>query len=203
MTFTAAAGVLSNDADADGDTLTATVVDSPRWGELELASNGGFAFTPARDSSGVVTFRYAAFDGLLSDTATVTITIAPRADAPVAVADAYQVGEDDVLTVLAATGVLSNDADADGDALTASVVDSPRWGELELASNGSFTFAPARDSSGVVTFRYAASDGTLADTATVTITVGTERRAGCRRRRVRRHGRRGADLYRRGWRARQ
>ena len=193
-----AAGVLGNDTDGDGEALTATVVESPRWGELELASNGSFTFAPARDSSGVVTFRYAASDGLLSDTATVTLTIAPRADAPVAVADAYQVGEDDVLTVLAATGVLSNDADADGDTLTAAVVESPRWGELNLSSNGGFAFTPARDSSGVVTFRYAASDGLLSDTATVTITVGTaERRAGCRRRRVRRHGRRGDDLYRR------
>ena len=171
LTIVAAAGVLANDTDGDGEALTATVVDSPRWGELELASNGGFAFTPARDSSGVVTFRYAASDGLLSDTATVTLTIAPQPDAPVAVADVYQVGEDASLLVVSVDGVLSNDRDADGDTLAATLVDSPRWGSVDLSSNGGFTFAPARDSSGVVTFRYAASDGALADTATVTITV--------------------------------
>ena len=172
MLTVTAAGVLANDADADGDVLTAVLVESPRWGTLDLSSGGGFTFTPATDSSGVVTFRYAATDGALADTATVTITIALQPDAPVAVTDAYRVDEDDALTVLAVEGVLNNDADADGDVLTAVLVESPRWGTLDLSSGGGFTFTPATDSSGVVTFRYAATDGALADTATVTILVG-------------------------------
>ena len=168
----AAPGVLANDRDADGDALTASLVEPPRWGTLDLASGGGFTFAPAPDSSGVVTFRYSASDGALADTATVTLTIAPVNDAPVAAADRYEVAEDEVLTIAATGGVLANDTDVDGDALTASVVESPRWGTLDLSANGGFTFTPAPDSSGVVTFRYSASDGALSNGATVTITVG-------------------------------
>ncbi len=174
LTVDASGGVLSNDMDVDGDVLVATLLEAPRWGEVDLSADGGFTFTPARDSSGVVTFTYAASDGALSDTATVTLTITPQLDAPVALADRYTLEEDAALTIAPSGGVLANDTDADGDALVAALVESPRWGEVDLSADGGFTFTPARDSSGVVTFTYAASDGALSDTATVTLTVAPQ-----------------------------
>ena len=51
---------------------------------------------------------------------TVEITATNRA--PVAVADSYSVAQGGTLDVNAATGVLANDTDADGDALTAALV---------------------------------------------------------------------------------
>ena len=45
--------------------------------------------------------------------------------APVAVNDSYTTNEDTALTVVA-PGILANDTDVDGDALTASVVSPPR-----------------------------------------------------------------------------
>ena len=67
-------------------------------------------------------------------------------------------------------GVLLNDSDADGDALTAALTAPPGGGTLTLQPNGSFTFTAA--SAGPYTFSYAASDGTATSaSALVTITV--------------------------------
>src|SRR2546428_11803397 len=43
----AAAGVLGNDSDAEGDTLTAILVSGPSHGTLALNANGSFSYTPA------------------------------------------------------------------------------------------------------------------------------------------------------------
>ena len=40
-------GVLANDTDADGDTLTATKVGDPAHGTVVLNANGSFIYTPA------------------------------------------------------------------------------------------------------------------------------------------------------------
>ncbi|UFZ08664.1 VCBS domain-containing protein [Bradyrhizobium ontarionense] len=102
---------------------------------------------------------------------TVTITINGTNDAPVAVADSYTTAEDTALTIQNA-GVLGNDHDAEGDALSAILVDGPTHGTLALNQDGSFTYTPFADYNGVDSFTYKANDG-LADsgTATVSITV--------------------------------
>src|SRR5206468_936158 len=41
-----AAGVLANDSDVDGDTLTAVLVSGPSHGTLTLNANGSFTYTP-------------------------------------------------------------------------------------------------------------------------------------------------------------
>jgi VCBS repeat-containing protein len=90
---------------------------------------------------------------------------------PVAVDNAYSVAEDMVLTV-PAPGVLGNDTDANGDALTALVLRGPSHGSLSLNADGSFTYTPAANFHGPDTFTYEASNGALASNqAGVTITV--------------------------------
>jgi hypothetical protein len=107
------------------------------------------------------------------DSATLTITITDVNEAPTAFDDVYSTGEDRGLVVDAvADGLLANDDDIDGDALTASLSAGPEHGSLQLNDDGTFTYTPARDFYGVDTFIYVASDGTLtSEPATVTISV--------------------------------
>jgi hypothetical protein len=91
--------------------------------------------------------------------------------APVAVANAYTVTKGQTLTV-AAAGVLINDSDFNGQALTAQLITNVNAGTLNLNANGGFTFvAPA--TAQVVTFTYRAVDSTgrTSNTVPVTITV--------------------------------
>ncbi len=76
-----APGVLSNDTDADGDTLTADLVTSTSHGTLVLSADGSYTYAPDANWSGTDTFTYRAFDGAAySAPATVTITVNSMAD---------------------------------------------------------------------------------------------------------------------------
>jgi len=71
-----APGVLENDSDVDGDTLTAVYVSDPVHGNLTLNEDGSFTYTPESGYEGSDSFTYKAFDGELeSNIATVTLTI--------------------------------------------------------------------------------------------------------------------------------
>src|SRR5207302_7899716 len=65
----------------------------------------------------------------------------PANHAPVAAEDAYEVRLNASLRVLA-PGVLGNDSDADGDALTARLLTRPTNGALDFQPDGSFTYTP-------------------------------------------------------------
>ena len=85
---------------------------------------------------------------------------------------------DQATLAVAAPGVLGNDSDADGDALTAILVTDAAHGHVALAGNGSFTYTPNVGFSGSDTFTYKASDGTAdSNVATVTVTVKKVNRA--------------------------
>jgi hypothetical protein len=91
--------------------------------------------------------------------------------APVAVNDSYSTLQDAPL-IIAAPGVLANDTDADGDALTAVLVSGPSHGALTLNANGSFTYTPASGYTGLDSFTYMSNDSQLpSNVATVTIAV--------------------------------
>jgi hypothetical protein len=166
-------GVLGNDGDPDGDTLSAVLVSEPSHSAgFELRGDGSFTYTPAANYHGPDSFTYKATDGTTdSNAATVSITVSTINDPPAAAADAYTTAEDTALTV-AAPGVLGNDSDPDGGALSAVLVSGPAHGTLVLRANGSFTYTPAANYHGPDSFTYKANDGTTdSNAATVSITV--------------------------------
>ena len=79
----AAAGVLANDSDPQGQPITVAAprpVSGPSHGSLTLRANGSFTYTPDADWSGSDSFTYRATDGFLTSTsATVTIVVASTA----------------------------------------------------------------------------------------------------------------------------
>src|SRR6058998_1259129 len=168
-----APGVLANDTDVDADTLSAVLVSNPTHGTLTLNSDGSLVYMPALNFNGIDSFTYKANDGQAqSGVATVTITVTPVNDAPVAADDdSYTTPEDTQLTVIA-PGVLANDTDVDGDILTAALVSGPAHGTLTLNADGSLVYMPALNFNGTDSFTYKASDGQAqSGVATVTITV--------------------------------
>jgi VCBS repeat-containing protein len=137
--------VLANDADPDGATLTVTAVaggsvgsafavtsSGGRVGQLMIAANGAFTFSPLGNFDGLaigetdtITIGYTASDGTASDTAALTITIAGTNDAPLITAET---GDSAGATVpetnagLNASGTLTaSDVDV-SDVISASVV---------------------------------------------------------------------------------
>src|SRR5690606_26647650 len=67
-------GVLENDSDLDGDSLTASLVTGPQHGTLEFAADGTFTYTPNADFNGIDGFSYRVNDGSMdSGVAAVTI----------------------------------------------------------------------------------------------------------------------------------
>lgn len=91
--------------------------------------------------------------------------------APVAVGDSYTAPQDKALRV-GAPGLLANDTDPDGDALTAVEVSDPPHGEVFVRTDGSFAYIPDEGYLGADSFTYKAKDATASsDPATVAITV--------------------------------
>lgn len=167
-----AAGVLANDTDPDGDKMTAIPDALPTKGTLTLNTNGSFTYTPNPNFNGTDSFIYHASDGSLNATpATVTISIRPVNDAPIATADTYTGDEDNTLNVAATAGVLKNDSDPDGDKISASVLTSPANGTVSMSSDGAFIYTPNANFNGADSFTYQVSDGLLSVAETVNLTI--------------------------------
>ncbi|HET6544928.1 MAG TPA: DUF2341 domain-containing protein, partial [Chryseolinea sp.] len=173
LTVAVANRVLLNDTDVEGNTLTAVLDVGPANGTLTLNTNGTFTYTPAANFNGSDNFTYHANDGAAnSNIVTVTITVSPVNDAPVALNNTYTTNEDSPLTVVLANGVLTNDTDVDANPLTAALVTGPAQGTLTLNANGTFTYTPTANYNGSDSFTYSANDGTVnSNVATVTITI--------------------------------
>jgi hypothetical protein len=159
--------VLANDSDEDNDSLTivAGSLTTPNHGGTVSIVSNKITYRPAHGFSGTETFAYSVTDGNASDTATVTVTVINRTP----------VGVDDYLTVsrggsAATISVLSNDNDAEGDALSLVSVSAPDHGTA-VKSGNAVIYTPPNDYSGDASFTYTLSDGTDTATATVNVTI--------------------------------
>jgi large repetitive protein len=170
------ADLLTNATDVDGDTLSVTGL-SLASGEGVLTGNGDgtWTFTPAADWNGSVSFTYAVIDGNGGTAAgTASLTVSPVNDAPV-VSGSVSLGamDEDGSLVVTLADLLANATDVDGDTLsvTGLTVD-PGIGTVTDNGDGTWTFTPAADWNGNVSFTYAVIDGnggTAAGTASLTV----------------------------------
>ena len=203
--------VLANDTfGGDGPSSSPiTVTTNPSHGTATVNDNGTandptddtVDYTPNANYNGTDTFDYQICDSNGDcDTATVTVTITPANDPPVATDDAFTTPEDTPLTgvnVITDDNGNGVDSDPDGDTLTVSAL---QWdtdgdgapdsvtvgntamiydasgtlaGQLAINSDGSLTFYPSLNYNGNVGgITYAITDGNGgSDTANVTITI--------------------------------
>jgi VCBS repeat-containing protein len=178
--------VLINDSDREFDALSVAGFMNPSVLGATVTANGdgSFGYDPtaapalqalAAGAQVVDTFTYTVTDGSDTGWATVFISVTGLNDAPVAVDDSFITSEDTVLSI-AAPGVLGNDGDVDGDAMTAVLDTAPLSGTLVLDPDGSITYTPTLDFVGIDSFTYHAHDGLLdSGVATATITVTLQR----------------------------
>ena len=167
--------VLENDSDPDDDLLIVSDYDdtSAEGGMVDCTSAGLCTYTPPTDFNGADTFAYTASDGYGgTDTATVTVTVNPITDPPVAVDDSATTDEDTPVTIV----VTTNDTDVDGtiDPATVTVVSGPSDGSVSVDPvSGDVTYSPDADYHGSDSFTYTVSDndGATSNVATVTVTV--------------------------------
>ncbi|MCG8652830.1 MAG: Ig-like domain-containing protein, partial [Pirellulales bacterium] len=119
--------------------------------------NGILDFEAA--SSHQISVRAASSDGSVV-TSVFSIAVGNVNEAPHAVADTFSVNGSTPLNLLA-PGILANDSDAEGDALTTLLVTAPSHGTLALLSGGGLTYTPDSEFFGTDSFFYRVSDGTL------------------------------------------
>ena len=163
---TQAAGQVST-SDVDGDSLTYSLVDGPAHGTVVVNPDGSFTYSPAANFNGTDSFTYKANDGTVdSNIATVSITVTPVNDSPVAADGSVAKDEDS-----SASGQASA-SDVDGDTLTYTMVEGPAHGTLVLNTDGSFSYTPESNYNGADSFTFKANDGSVdSNVATFAITV--------------------------------
>lgn len=159
--------MLLSASDPDGDVLTVSITTPPTKGTLSAGAAAlGYTYVPAANQNGTDQFAYSVSDGRGGTaTATVAITITPQQDAPVVTTDRFPGSED---SQLAARIVAT---DVEGDALSFALGQGTQHGTLNLAADGSFTYAPVANYNGNDQFIAEVSDGTLVTIATISINL--------------------------------
>ena len=161
-------GMLSA-SDSDGDALTYSIIIGPANGRATVSDNatGTFSYRPVEDYTGLDSLIFSVTDSVLSDIATVSITVTAVNDAPVAVTAAVTTEED------MDYGGLVSAFDIDNDPLTYSLLTEPSHGTVSItdSSAGTYTYSPKVNYNGSDSFTFTSSDGTLSDTSKVSITV--------------------------------
>lgn len=175
LTLTAAA-LLANDNDPDSNPLSVTGVSGAVNGTVVFnPQTNTIVFTPTTGYSGPASFNYAISDSLGGTaSATVSLTVgAPPNRPPVATNDnGYSVQAGSALQ-LAASVLLANDNDPDGDPLAITGVSGATNGTASFnAQNKTITFTPTAGYAGGAGFTYTVVDGRGGTaTANVALTV--------------------------------
>lgn len=154
--------IVLSGTDADSVIASYSIESSPSNGSL-TGTAPNLTYTPNANWHGTDSFTFRVSDGsLLSTTvATVTITVSPVNDVPVASSLSF------VAVINQSQTVNLDGTDADGDALTYTIVSLPTLGALS-GSGASLTYLSSLV--GTDTFTYKVNDGT-ADSGTGTVTI--------------------------------
>jgi VCBS repeat-containing protein len=166
--------VLDNDSDPEGLPLTVVGFTQGAIGAATCTTGpvpaATCTYTPAVDASGPDTFSYTLSDGVNETVVSVTVSVTPVPDPPVAGDDAATVDEDHEVVV----PVLLNDLDPDGGTPgNVAIITPAESGTVRVnPDSGEIAYTPANDASGVFPFQYQTCDvDGLCAIATVTVTV--------------------------------
>lgn len=178
----AAADLLANDSEFDGDTITITAVDATSAEGATISFDGTtVTYTPgdfdnlAAGEELVDTFTYTVDDGKGgTDTATVTVTVTGVNDAPEVTANSVTVDEN---TTAVAAGVSATDAEGDTVLYNLSGADAALFtidadtGEIAFAAAPDYETPLDADGDNAYELTVEASDGLDSSTTDITVTV--------------------------------
>lgn len=163
-------------SDPDGTIPTLTILALPTNATFTDNGNGTgtFNFNPDFTQSGVYHPRFIASDGLLADTEMIVVTVNETGNQPPVLAT---IGPRSVNEGLSLSFGMSA-TDPDGDSLILSAESIPVNAQFTDNFNrtGTFNFDPDFTQAGVYSVRFIASDGLLADSEIVAITVNNVNR---------------------------
>ena len=159
-------------------TLTTTPVISPKHGTIVIQPNGNYVYTPTLGFVGKDSVRYYICNAInMCDSAWIMLKVMPVLlssggnNKPIANDDVAQT----LKNVPVSGSVLNNDLDPDGNILTVSMLLQPENGTVVMNPNGTFTFTPDPNFTGVDIFKYIACDAQgLCDTASVVIRINPD-----------------------------
>lgn len=162
--------------DVDGDVLSYSVSladDSPLPSWLSFNNETRvISGTPPQDFNGAVEFKVRAADSASEAVDEFTLTVLPVNDAPIALGDDSFVTDEDKAIIIAATDLLNNDSDVEGDILSLISVSDATNGTVVINQGGDVSFTPTANYFGNASFRYTVSDGNGGvSSATVTLAV--------------------------------
>jgi Ca2+-binding RTX toxin-like protein len=158
-----AASITLGATDGNGDSLTYSYTQ-PAHGTV-TGTGPNVTYTPAANYNGPDSFTFKANDGTVdSNVATISITVTPVNDAPVASSQSVTTAED------TAKNITLGANDVEGDSLTYSYT-QPVHGTV-TGTGPNVTYTPAANYNGPDSFTFKANDGTVdSNVATVSITV--------------------------------
>lgn len=155
--------VLTNDINTNNGNLFLNIdqLIQPQHGILTINEDGEFTYIPTANFNGTDSFTYQVENELgLTDNAIVDIIIHPITEHPIAQNDEYLFFINQTLVINANNGLLSNDTNVTSAPLQVNTTPTTtvQNGTLILQSDGSFSYQPNEDFSGVDSFTYLISN---------------------------------------------
>ncbi len=147
--------IISNDTDADGDTLSLATVSKPIYGMVTKNSNE-ISYTPNIGFSGTDTFTYSVFDSKGHEAvASVLVRVIGTANIAPVISPNYAAVYGNASVMIF---VLEDDNDADGDALSlVGILEEPQYGTATIVGD-KIQYQPNSNENKTDYFRYEATD---------------------------------------------
>lgn len=157
----------ASDVDNAQSELGFTVIAGPNHGTLDTTTGPGISYTPDHDYNGPDSLTFRVTDGALTDTGTISITVVPVNDPPIADDQSVATPEDDPIAVL----LTASDVDNTQAQLTYTIIDAPDNGLLS-GSGADLVYTPNLNYNGPDAFSFQVDDGSGGtDEGLVTIDV--------------------------------
>ncbi len=171
--------VSSNDSDLEGTlAYNTSPTTPPSNGTVIINSDGTYTYTPNADFNGTDSFVYEACDNgspVICEMATVSITVSPAPDAPIAVNDNLTTNEESSVSF----NIIQNDIEPDGESLVLNTnfITPPANGSAFAIGSGFLSYTPDLNFNGIDTIEYQVCDNAippLCDIAMVIINVNPQ-----------------------------